>query len=192
MLSPSQVIGEGIRGEYSARYMFQFRDIWSVGRAASLDKTTIANYFLANHSAWVGLRSEIRNLVLETWLPEMARLADTIAPHAPGFTAMEVNRRALPRLCELGRLAREANVPIMLVVAPTPRESDADQGVLHAGIDANIPILLPLTPEQLMPSDYLDGFHLAASGAALFTDRLAILLRRGVLRPTQPGFAPLR
>ena len=76
VLSESQFLAPGIRGDYSARYLFTWSDTYAAAKALHADRNRTVDLLLAHMSAFWGVRAEAK---LRSWL------LGQLAPALPEF-----------------------------------------------------------------------------------------------------------
>jgi hypothetical protein len=169
----------GIRGDYSALYLFKPADIPTIGVEVGLDRTKTSDLFFARFSRFYALRAEIRKEVLKEIFPDLPRMYDLFKPTAAQpLTSSEVLSVVGPRLKRMHDLAATYGVRIILIVPPVPRPGQEFQEELqNAAKTAEVSAVIPLSCEDLQPADFEDDVHLTTAGAEIFTERLIGPLR---------------
>jgi lysophospholipase L1-like esterase len=174
-----QLLSNSTNGEPFARSMLQTRDLPALTRAAHLDPMTASNYFFASQSEWIGARASIRNALLERWLPDapllVAHFAGANRAAAPADPDLDL---AIERLRALAALCAEHGATFQLLLPPSLNATDAAPSLVAAATGANLQVLMPFPPASLAATEFSDGFHLNAAGAARFTNEAASGLRR--------------
>jgi hypothetical protein len=171
-LSPTQLLANTIRGEYSAFYLIRTQDLASAGREAGLDLTGISGLFFARYSIFYAGRNNFRNFALNNLDPAYGRVLHGIVD-APGRspTDAEVFAGAAPRLSGLRMLCAQYNVRFDLLLPPLL--GPGSQGLIEAGRESGASVLAPVRPNSWKPDMFQDGFHVNQAGATLFTGLLA-------------------
>jgi hypothetical protein len=179
-LSPGQLIGRVIRGDFSSYYLFQFRDIPAVAREAGYSLTEASSLAFARYSLFYAGRNNVRQFALNRFAPRYAEVAHWIvSPPGAIPSSHELATKAEVRL----RRLKDAVEPYgaKLVVAIPPGGATGVAEVVAAGERAGVKVLVPVTPGSLPATYFIDGYHVNAAGAKLFTegleDRLKPLLR---------------
>jgi hypothetical protein len=182
-LSPNQLASPGIRGDYSAQYLFQRRDLMEVVRKTHMDATTAAGFFLSNVSKFYGTREITRGFVLNQVLPGVAELLHGQASsfRDPAIPEMTLRELTTDRLTALNELCRANDSQFVLVIPPTYQIGS--ETIAEVGRELDIPVLVPVANNELDPSFYQsDGFHLNEKGSKFFSTRLAAELKSEVLK----------
>jgi hypothetical protein len=183
-LSPNQFASPGIRGDYSAQYLFRRTDLVEVARTTHMDATAATGFFLSSVSKFYGTRDITRGFVLELVLPRVGDLLHTQAagfrdPAVPGVTLREL---ATDRLQALNDLCHANGSDFVLVIPPTYQIGS--ETIANAGKEIGVQVLVPVADNELDQSFYQsDGVHLNEMGAKIFSGRLATELQSDVLKP---------
>jgi lysophospholipase L1-like esterase len=187
-LSPNQFASSRIRGDYSARYLFQQSDLLDIARQTHMDTTTAAGFFLAHVSEYYSTRDVTRGFVLTRVLPSVAELRNRLeADRAPTIEEETLSQLAAERLPMLEQLCQANGARFMLVIPPTYQKGA--RTIAQVGEQRHIPVLVPVANSELDASDYdKDGFHLNRKGAQIFTTRLAAAIL-GTLQRRQESAA---
>ena len=173
-LSTRQLLSRGTDGEYFAYYLMTSRDLLAVKRESQLDNTNSSAYFLANRSAWLGSRAQIRNWLLQEIMPNLEHLIGFFPAKTPPMPPKDqVVAGVLPHLRALNQLCISNGARLVVLVPPTLRRDDASAAIQDTAAPEGIPVLVPLHPSDVTPDEFHDGFHLNSRGAARFTHRLA-------------------
>jgi len=174
-LSPTQLLANTIRGEYSAFYLIRTQDLASAGREAGYDLTEISGLFFARYSIFYAGRNNFRNFALNKVDPAYANVLHGFTD-APGRspTDAEVLAGAAPRLSRLRLLCAQYNVRFDFLLPPSLGQGG--QGLIEAGRKSGASVLAPVPPNSWKLDLFQDGFHLNHAGAALFTKLLAASL----------------
>ncbi|HVY07560.1 MAG TPA: hypothetical protein VHB46_16410 [Burkholderiales bacterium] len=178
-LSPNQLISNSVNGENFAYQLMNIRDILLVREGAHLDTTTTSSFVFANFSSWLGNRASIRNWMLEKWLPQAGVLvASFTRPTSPisGAQSSPGIARAMQRLAILKDLAERNNTRFYYLIPPLSVKDPLADQILMSANKESIPVLAPYLPAELSRDNFSDGFHLNATGAASFTERLGSAL----------------
>lgn len=184
-LSAAQVLSDATDQDRFAYMMMRSRDTLDVARAAHLNATTTSDYFFANLSAWLGLRAGLRNAVLNKWLPDANELANTLIlrPVSPVALGPRDAQRIVTRLEAMQNLATAQGANFIFLAPPLLAADNVWPTVQAGAARLGIPVLIPLPSAEVSNLDFSDGFHLNATGAALFTDRVAPELRASLETP---------
>jgi hypothetical protein len=177
-LSPNQLAAPGIRGDYSARYLFQRSDLIEVVRETHMDATTASGFLLAHYSEYYSTREATRGFVMIRVLPSVGELFHNLAG---AFRDPEINEAVLEslaaeRLTALDRLCRANGSHFVLVVPPSYQKGA--QIIGRVGHERGVTVLVPVAENEFDASYYQgDGVHLNGKGSQVFTTRLAASLR---------------
>jgi hypothetical protein len=172
---PRHLIGSSVRTELFAYYLMRTGDTLDVARALDLTPSGTAELVAANASAFWALRKEIRKNVLGRLLPPMQELMKLIT-HGHGTASPQLNDILVtgrPRLEAMRATADAAGAKLILVMMP-PVTAEYTPALHQLGKELGVPILTPLTDQELAPGDYEpDQYHLNSSGRSRFTTALA-------------------
>lgn len=168
-----------VRGDYFARMMMRTGDFPEVSRVLDLHPTEAANLLAANLSAFFGLKTELRKVLLIRLLPDLPRFTNMIA---------RFDNRQLPpdrlaavgteRLRALRGLAEAHGGRFILAIPPRPSKGPGSEILASAGAVVGVPVIVSIAQGELGPPYYRDGNHLNPKGAAIYTDRFVPDLRR--------------
>lgn len=171
---PRHLIGSSVRTEIFAHYLMRTRDTLEVSQTLQLSPTGASDLFFANVSAFWALRKEIRKNVLGRLMPELPQLTRLItrgggSPPPQGEALVNAARTRL----EAMRATADAAGAKLIVVLMPPMDSSQAPALQWLGADIGVPILTPLTDQDLDLSDYEpDQYHLNAIGRLRFTRAL--------------------
>jgi len=173
-LSPNQLAAPGIRGDISARYLFQGSDLLEIVRETHMDATTASGFLLAHYSEFYSTRETTRSFLMLRLLPRVSQLLHqrlgTI--HDPEINESVLKSLAAQRLTALDELCRANGSRFVFVVPPSYQRGAYT--VRQAGTERGITVLVPVGEDEFDSSYYQsDGFHLNAKGSQAFTTRLA-------------------
>jgi hypothetical protein len=173
-LATNHLFVSGVRGEYFAHFLMRSIDTPRVASQLNLDATTASNYFFASLSGWLGAKADIRKWMLIHTMPDLVEAANFVRPGTPVLPDSDTLRKTIAaNLLALKQVCDNSGSRLIVVVPPTQNKTDPYRIDEAAGADAGVPVLVPLAPGELPSSEYRDGFHLNAHGAAVFTDALA-------------------
>lgn len=142
------------------------------------------SYLLAAASTAYANRERVRTELFARIIPGYKAAAQAMNRQAKDKArAAAGGRRSYGRLTRFLRILKSGPTKVVFVAMPTPEAREIDPA-LRALIAAGGADLIDLRkPEGLTAADYLDGYHLKASGGALFTRALSRqLLERADLR----------
>ena len=185
MLGPRQWIQREIRGEFSAHYLMNGRDVLRVSRELGLNATETTNLLAARTSGFWAVRAELRNFLLPFFIRDVTRLVDRFTRTGPQpLSAVEVEQAAVDRVARLRELTASHGASLALLLPPTlvrGQEGDAWIGLMHAADANTVPFLKPFDASTFGPDMFRDdGFHLNPKGAARYTALLAPALSRAL------------
>jgi hypothetical protein len=172
---PRHLIGSSVRTEIFAHYLMRKRDTFSVSKDLELTPSGTADLFLANVSAFWALRKEIRKNVLGRLMPELPKLTRmmTRGGGLPPPEIEELLTTGRPRLEAMRTTADAAGAKLILVLMP-PVDSAYTPALQQLGAELGVPIVTPLTDQEIEPGDYdLDQYHLSSQGRLRFTRKLS-------------------
>jgi hypothetical protein len=176
-LTPRQLISSATDGEYTAHYLTNTTDVIPLARRAGLATTPASNLFFANLSTWLGSRAMIRNWLLSELMPNLDELTTRLPAKAGPLPPNNVLiPQSLDRLAEIQNLCRQQGVALIFLIPPTLGVSDLPEALQTEAATRGFPVVVPFRSGELPPSDFADGFHLNAHGAAAFTAKLAPML----------------
>lgn len=167
-LSPPHLMSNGINGDFSARFMFDFPDIWPVSRATHSSLTTTTSLYAAHFSTFYGVRAQLRSALIGKVIhriPEMWQHSVFVKAVVP--PDQEVLPIFTERLEGLKTLCESNGVHLIYLVPPTAQ--GGDNAILEAGKRLGVPVMRPIPNYSLPEEYYQDGLHLNTRGAALFT-----------------------
>ncbi len=173
-LSPNQLASPAIRGDYSARYLFQASDLPAVIRVTHMDSTAASDFVLAHYSEYYSTREIMRGFVLSRVLPSIGELLHNRLGNFrdPNLDDAQLRQVASKRLAALSQLCRENSSQFLLVVPPTYQRGAVT--IAQVGREQGTPVLVPVADGEFDASYYQsDGLHLNEKGAQEFTTRLA-------------------
>jgi len=180
------VLSDSTNGEAFARSMMRMSDLMDVSRAAKLNMMSTSTYFFANLSEWLGTRASIRNVLLEEWLPGAPLLVAHFSTRAAAVP-VTATRLAAARLQKMRDLCNSYGAGFALLIPPALSAGDPASALVKEAGQLNVTVLLPFRPGEMPPEAFADGFHLNPRGAARFTERTAVDLRRAfALSQTRP------
>jgi hypothetical protein len=175
-LGVGHLIGDGARGEFTARYE-DTSDLVSLARREHLDATTATNYFFGHWSGWYGMRVELRKWLLGRIMPDIGALTSVLGMRAaPPLSEPEVQRKSTERIGELKALCDEYGVRLTLLIPPGLSKEDYVEDVVTVGRQDGVRVLVPIEAGSMDKSLFRDGFHLTPTGAKIFTSKLAPVL----------------
>lgn len=178
MLNERQLTDQGIRGDYSARYLIGLVDIPAVNRSTGADRNRACGMFLANISAFWGAREEIRKWLLGIVMPGVPEWMSTLARRPVEQISVDrTETLARERILELKRLVAEHGAILWIIVPATGGGYESTQLLQRAGEKTGVKVLVPVPPGQLGPDYFEDGFHVNKRGAEVFTLALLNLIR---------------
>jgi len=176
-MSAEHLITSRIRGDYSAYYLFRFADIPQIRRDINYDLTKTSSLALSRFSLFYAGRSPLRNFVLVRTDPAYAAMLQQLAgvqaqAHFPSDREME--RIAEARLTDLRTLCSSHGARFAFLLAPGFGPGEAP--LVEAGARSHTDVMVPFHLNELGRDKFRDGFHLNATGAQMFTARVADLL----------------
>jgi lysophospholipase L1-like esterase len=117
--------------------------------------------------------------VLHKWLPDADELATALSlrPSSPVTSVPGDAQRILTRLEAMQNLTRARGAEFIFLAPPLLTQDNIWPTVQVAAAPLGLSVLVPLRSAEVSSLDFSDGFHLNATGAALFTDRVAPQLR---------------
>ena len=176
-VSVRHVLSGSTNGEAFARSMMKMSDLMDVSRAAKLNMMSTGSYFFANLSEWLGTRVWTRDALLEKWLPGAPLLAAHLWTRA-GALPVTATHLAAARLQKMQDLCNSYGGGFALLIPPALNAGGTEPALVAEAARLGVPVLLPYSPGEMPADAFADGFHLNSQGAARFTERTAVLLRR--------------
>jgi hypothetical protein len=170
------LIATNIRGDYSAYYLFRLADIPEIAREIHYDLTKTSSLVLSRFSLFYAGRSALRNFALVSTDHPYALLLQRMGgapPHLPPDAEME--RVAEARLRDLQALCSSHGARFVYLVAPG--FGPGEDWLVQAGARTHTDVMIPFYLNELSRDKFRDGFHLNGTGARLFTDRFARMLK---------------
>lgn len=179
MLSATQLVSGGFRGDYFAHRMMLASDLPQVASDLHLHPTTAAGMLAARASAFYGLRSELRKVLLGRLMPDLPNLLKDLAfKPAPPVSAGELLLTGSGRLQALNAVASASGSRLVFVLVPVPGSRlEYAAPLKKAAADAGVTMILPLNNGELGPADFRDGFHMNEAGSSKYTQALLTELR---------------
>lgn len=175
-MSVEHLISSRIRGDYSAYYLFRLADIPQIRRDVGYDLTKTSNLVLSGFSLFYAGRSSLRNFVLVRTDPAYAELLQRSGTTAVRFPAdEEIERTAERRLRALQSLCVAHDARFAFLLAPGFGPGEAP--LVAAGARSRINVIVPFHLNELGRDKFRDAFHLNASGAQIFTDKVSLMLK---------------
>jgi hypothetical protein len=176
-LSPNQLAAPGIKGDYSARYLFQRSDLIDVVRQTHMDATSASGFLLAHYSEYYSTREITRGFFMSRVLPGVGELLHSRLGtfRDPEIKEAVLEPLAADRLTALDQLCRANGSHFVLVIPPSYQKGA--QIIKQAGHERGIAVLVPVTDDEFDASYYQsDGVHMNGKGSRVFTGRLAASL----------------
>jgi hypothetical protein len=173
-LSPNQLAAPGIKGDYSARYLFQQSDLIDVVRETHMDATSASEFLLAHYSEYYSTREITRGFFMSRVLPGVGELLHSRLGifRDPEIKEATLESLAAERLTALDRLCRANGSHFLLVVPPTYQKGA--EIIERVGRERGVPVLVPVAEDEFDASYYQsDGIHMNSKGSQIFTARLA-------------------
>jgi hypothetical protein len=168
-----------VRGDYFARMMMLTGDFAEVSRELQLHPTEATNLLAANLSAFFGLKTELRKVLLIRLLPDLPKFTGMITRfdnrQRPPDQLFEVGAE---RLRTLQALAQAHGGQFILAIPPRPGKGPGSEILQAAGRREGVPVIVSIPQGELGLPYYRDANHLNPKGAAIYTDRFAPDLRR--------------
>jgi len=180
-LSPNQLAAPGIRGDISARYLFQQSDLLEVVRETHMDATTASGFLLAHYSEFYSTREITRSYFMSRFLPSVSELLHNRLGtlHDAEIKEAVLGPLAADRLTALDDLCRANDSSFVFVVPPSYQKGA--ETIKQIGRERGITVLVPVAEGEFDDSYYQsDGIHLNGKGSQIFTARLAASLREQV------------
>src|SRR4051812_2167265 len=167
------------RGDYTAYYMMNTRDVLPAAHDLGLGATATSDLLVANLSKFRGARAEIRNFVLGHLVPDLGQLMGFSRQVDPTpLVDDEVEQVVRERLQRVKALTDANNARLVLLLPPLLEVPDGATGFLRASEAIGVPALRPVPSGAFRRKLYRDGFHLNPTGASMFTARLVPDLQR--------------
>jgi hypothetical protein len=167
-LNAPQLTAGVIRGDFSARMLFDVQDILPAARDSGADLTKTSGYYLAHFSEFYAMRAELRSVLMFRFAPPVVAMwhdattrAPTIPPDDQMVPVMAARFRQLSELC--------ARYGAEFVFLDPPDRQSGDLAMLRAGELSGVRVMRPIPNKSLSLDYYQDGFHLNGKGAVLFT-----------------------
>ncbi len=170
-LNPPHLLSDSIRGDFSARFLFDAVDIWPVSRDTRANLSATSGLYLAHFSNFYATRNVLRSVFTGKVAPAVGVMwstsifSDAIArPDSEAIPVMRERLVALKRLCE------DNGARFSFLIPPTRQLGDT--AIVAAGKQAGVLVMRPVPNYSLGTEYYQDGFHLNTRGAELFTRML--------------------
>ena len=161
-------VSSAMRGEFSARYLFGFRDIWPLSRDLHLDMTSTSNLYAAQLSTFYATRSEIRQVLMGRAVPAVPQLMhDLTVTSAAPMSDERMLTIAAPRFVQLREACEAYQVRCVILMVPILREPT--RAIQQAAEEAKIPSYRPMPNQGISRELYSDGYHLSKEGSEIYT-----------------------
>jgi hypothetical protein len=180
-LSPNQLASSELRGDITARYMVQQRDLPEVIRETHMDATRGSEFLLAHYSEFYSTRDITRGFVMSRVLPSVGELLHGryASVRDPEIPTPELAQVSTTRLSALDNLCRSNGARLVFVVPPTYQ--NGAETIKGVGELKGITVLVPVRDGEFNDVDYQsDGIHMNDKGAAIFSERLVAGLNRSL------------
>jgi hypothetical protein len=150
--------------------------------------TAASNLVLQHFSAFFALRDQLRQDSRKLIVPGYAAMSHDFfdgAPLSPDPADVAI---AAARLVQLDSMCAAHGARFAYLLMPTRAVDDAalEPMMIEAGKRAGVPVLVPIPNSALPVEDQLDGYHLNAAGAAMFSARTGAALR-AISEVSTPG-----
>jgi hypothetical protein len=175
-INAEHLISSRIRGDYSVYYLFRFWDIPQIRRDTGYDLTKASGLALSRFSLFFAAHNNLRNFVLSRTAPAYTEMLRRIAtPQAQPPPDQEIERIAEPHLTAMRTLCSSHDAQFVFLLPPGfgPGETP----LVRAGTRSRTDLIVPVHLNTLGRDKFKDGFHLNASGAQTFTDKVSALLK---------------
>jgi hypothetical protein len=180
-LNTSQLVDSSIRGDYSAYYLFDVRDLPQIRKSTNASLTVVSSLLLARYSLFYAGRASLRNFLLGRIDYRYADLLHRLAQHPlPPPSIAAIQKIGAERLKALEALCKDQGARFMFLLPPGGRRH-ADV-LADAATGADVRLAVPIAEGALGPEMFRDGFHLNQAGRTLFTKRLADVLSAELTR----------
>jgi hypothetical protein len=183
MIAPKQFVVSGLRGTYSSYHLFRSADdTLHAGRRAGYNLTELSELMIGHYAAVYGLRSEIRDVVMNKTVPNAEAVAQMFrGPRGPAFqwARPEVRQAAHDNFAEFSGLCQRYQVRCVVIPA-----AELHPGLAYAELSSFGQAQGLHSSEFAFAQSYedrdfqTDRFHMSARGAGLYTQRLALAFRQ--------------
>lgn len=180
-LTARQLLTNRIEGSLSTNLLIRTADIAHIAQDLNKSNTGLSNMYFDNLSAFYGGSTQFRKWLLATELmPDLQRLSVALSPSIqPLPQSSEIIRISSARLLAISEVCREYGARFILVVPPSPSQSEAQFGPLkQAGYQSGVDVLAPAENQEFAASLFSDGLHLNSAGENKFTLLLASSLKQ--------------
>lgn len=168
----SHLISPAIRGDYSAYYLFRAADIPTIGRATQSSMTARSGLLLSHFSLFYAGRTPLRNFLLTKVDTPYSDLLHGLSTRPARAVASEaVNEISTRRLKDIRTLSEAYGIRLVFLLPPGFGGNEAS--LVANGKLAGVPVLVPIHLNAFQLDKFRDGFHLNATGSAIFTQRLS-------------------
>ncbi len=177
-LSPNQLASSNIKGDYSARYLFQQSDLIDGVRRMHMYTTRASEFLLAHYSGFYSTRETTRGFVMSRVLPGVGELLHSLSgiSRDPAIGESVLGPLAGDRLTALNQLCSVDGAKFIFVVPPSYQKGA--ETIRRVGRQRGITVLVPVAEGEFDATYYQsDGFHLNEKGSKIFTARLAADVR---------------
>lgn len=174
MLGRHDLLSDSIRGDYFAHRLMGTRDVFRVASDLKLHPTTAANLLAANLSAFYGLRSEIRKVLMGKLMPDVPLFIHNLTMTHGGETSpLELSSRGCSRLSALKATCAEHQARLVFILAPEPRSNEPIVAPFKEAMAAcDVSVVLAMQGGQLKEAEFTDGYHMNQKGARRYTEAL--------------------
>lgn len=143
-------------------------------------------YLLSCYSSLFANRERIRERILSAVVPDYAEVDNLINDDLQD-SGEKAGRPAAPTFAKLHRflkMTRHSGTRTVIVAMPQPGPYYVAPGMIEAIRSEGAEFVDLRQVEGITPADFFDGFHMAPSGAHIYSQRLAeILLERRIVAP---------
>jgi hypothetical protein len=173
LLGPTHMLSSQIRGDYSAYYLFDARDIPDIGNRLGYTLNQTSSLLFAHGSLFYAGRNNLRNFILGQVDPPYAAFLHALpAASGPSLPPAAAQSLAAQRFAVLQDMATAHHAALVFVSAPGFFPA-AESEVLAGARQASVSALAPAPNGSWPAKRFRDGFHLTPVAADSFTAELA-------------------
>lgn len=156
--------------------------------------TAASDRFFEHVSEFFAIRSRLRQDARRLIVPgyeSMSRHFFIPPSDAPDPTRDEGIAQARLRALDSVCASRHVRFVFLLIPTNTAQDRQLEQTLVTAGERAGVPVVVPVSNDAIEPTWLLDGYHLNARGAAVFSERAGVALAAELAHRASPALSKM-